>query len=140
MVIISIRCTYEQSFLACNREKRYLLGVIVGASVNIVLNLILIPYFGLKGAAIATVISEFIFSLYMLAYFQILRRVRILKYLLKPFLATSIMGVLLYYLRDLNLFLSIAAGILIYLIAILALKGVTLAELKELKMHLMVRT
>ncbi len=41
----------------------------VGASSNIVLNLVLIPYFGLKGAAIATVISELVFSLYMFYYF-----------------------------------------------------------------------
>ena len=140
VTIISVRCTYEQSFLACDKEKRYLLGVMVGASTNIVLNLILIPYFGLKGAAIATVVSELVFSAYMLAYFQIVRRMAILKHLIKPFLAASIMGVSLYYLRDLNLFLSIAAGIVIYLVAILALKGVTLAELKELKMHLMART
>lgn len=140
VTIISVRCTYEQSFLACDKEKRYLLGVMVGASTNIVLNLILIPYFGLEGAAIATVVSELVFSVYMLAYFQIVRRMVILKHLIKPFLAASIMGVSLYYLRDLNLFLSIAAGIVIYLVAILALKGVTLAELKELKMHLMART
>jgi len=137
VAIISIRCAYEQSFLACDREKRYLLGVMVGAGTNIVLNFILIPYFGLVGAAIATVISELVFSGYMLAYFQILRRVSILKYLLKPFLAASLMGVLLYYLRDLNLFFSIAIGIVVYLATIWALKGVTWAELKEVKMRVM---
>jgi len=140
VAIISIRCAYEQSFLACDREKRYLLGVTVGAGTNIVLNFILIPYFGLVGAAIATVISELVFSGYMLAHFQILRRVSILKYLLKPFLAASLMGVLLYYLRDLNLFFSIAIGIVVYLAAIWALKGVTWAELKEVKMHVLVRS
>lgn len=139
VAIISVRCTYEQSFLACDKEKRYLLGVIVGASTNIVLNLILIPYFSFKGAAMATVISELAFSVYMLAHFQIVRRVRILKYLLKPFLAASIMGVLLYYLRDLNLFFSIVIGVVVYLVAIWALRGVTVAELKELKTQLMAR-
>jgi len=75
----------------------------------------------------------------MLAHFQIVRRVRILKYLLKPFLAASIMGVLLYYLRDLNLFFSIVIGVVVYLVAIWALRGVTVAELKELKTQLMAR-
>ena len=140
VAIISIRCAYEQSFLACDREKRYLLGVTVGAGTNIVLNFILIPYFGLVGAAIATVISELVFSGYMLAHFQILKRVNILKYLLKPFLAASLMGLLLYYLRDLNLFFSIAIGIVVYLAAIWALKGVTWAELKEVKMHVLERS
>lgn len=140
VVIISIRCTYEQSFLACDKEKRYLLGVIVGASTNIILNLILIPYFSLKGAAIATLISEFIFSLYMFSYFQIVSRIKMIKYLLKPFLAASFMGFLLHYLENLNLFLSILIGITVYLIAILLLKGITWGELKELKTQIMEKT
>ncbi len=140
VVIISIRCSYEQSFLACDREKRYLLGVIVGASTNVILNLILIPYFSLKGAAIATLISEFIFSLYMFSYFQIVSRIKMIKYFLKPFLAASFMGFLLYYLKNLNLFLSILMGITVYLIAILLLKGITWGELMKLKRQIMEKT
>jgi len=137
VVIISIRCSYEQSFLACNREKRYLLGVMTGAGTNIVLNLILIPYFSFKGAAIAAVISEFVFSLYMFFYFKIVSRRKMVKYLFKPFLAASFMGFLLYYLKDLNLFLSILIGIAIYLITILLLKGITWEELGWLKRQIM---
>ncbi len=133
VVVIAIRCTYEQSFLACDREKRYFWGVMVGASSNIVLNLVLIPYFGLKGAAIATVISELVFSLYMFYYFNLVSRIKMLGFLLRPFLAASFMGFVLYYARNLNLLLSILIGITAYLIAILALKGVTWAEVKELR-------
>jgi len=140
VVIISIRCSYEQSFLACDREKRYLLGVIVGATTNIILNSILIPYFSLKGAAIATVVSEFVFSLYMFFYFQIVSRIKMVKYLLKPFLAASFMGFLLYYLKNLNLLLSILIGITIYLIAILLLKGITREELRQLRVQVMGKT
>jgi len=140
VAIISIRCSYEQSFLACDREKRYLLGVIIGAATNIILNLILIPYFDLKGAAIATVISEFVFSLYMFSYFKIVSRVKMVKYLLKPFLAAAFMGFFVYYFRGLNLFFSLLMGIAVYLIAILLLKGITREELRELKVQIIGKT
>lgn len=137
VVVIAVRCTYEQSFLACDRGKRYLAGVMVGASTNIILNLILIPYFGLKGAAIATVISELVFSLYMFYYFDLVSRIRILGFLMRPFLAASFMGFVLYYLKDTNLLLSILIGVSTYFVAIFLLKGVTWAEVKELRMQMM---
>ncbi len=133
VVVIAIRCTYEQSFLACDREKRYFWGVVVGASSNIILNLILIPYFGLKGAAIATVISELVFSLYIFYYFNLVSRIKIVGFLLRPFLAASFMGFVLYYLKDANLLLSILIGVITYFAAIFLLKGVTWAEVKELR-------
>jgi len=133
VVVIAIRCTYEQSFLACDREKRYFWGVMVGASSNIILNLILIPYFGLKGAAIATVISELVFSLYMFYYFNLVGRIKMLGFLLRPFLAASYMGFVLYYLKDANLLLSILIGVITYFAAVFLLKGVTWAEVKELR-------
>lgn len=133
VVVIAIRCTYEQSFLACDRGKRYLSGVIIGAGTNVILNLIFIPYFGLKGAAIATVISEIVFSLYMFYYFDLVSRRKILGFLLKPFIAASFMGVALYYLKDSNLLLSILIGVITYSAAIFLLKGVTWAEVKKLR-------
>ncbi len=41
-----------------NKEKNVLISVIVGAAIDFVLNLILIPFFGATGASIATVIAE----------------------------------------------------------------------------------
>ncbi|TET69112.1 MAG: hypothetical protein E3J56_10235, partial [Candidatus Aminicenantes bacterium] len=137
VVIIYIRCTYEQSFLACDQERRYLFGVILGAATNIGLNIVLIPHFSLKGAAIATLTSELVFSLYMFSYFQIVRRIKMMKYLLKPFISATFMGFVLYYFRNLSLFFSISMGIIIYIIAILLLKGVTFRELIELRRQIM---
>ncbi|MBA7651321.1 lipid II flippase MurJ [subsurface metagenome] len=133
VVIIAIRCTYEQSFLACDQEKRYMYGVFWGAATNIILNLILIPLYDLKGAAIATVISELVFSAYMFSYFRIVSQRKMVKYPLKPLIAASIMGFVLYYLKDINLFLSILAGITVYVVFIYLLKGITLEELQGFK-------
>jgi len=133
VVIIYMRCTYEQSFLACDQERRYLFGVILGAITNIGLNIALIPYFSLKGAAIATVISEFVFSGYMFSYFRIVSRRQMVKYPLKPFIAAALMGFVVYYAAKFNLFFSISMGIVSYLVFILLLKGITLKEIVELK-------
>lgn len=139
VVIISIRCTYEQSFLACNEERRYMWGVMLGAGANIGLNMILIPYFGLKGAAIATVISELVFSLYMLAYFRILKRMEIIKYPLKPIIAAGFMGFIIYYFRDMNLFFLLSLGFGVYSVFIFLLRGITFKELAGLKQQIMAK-
>jgi len=133
VVIICIRCIYEHSFLACNKEKRYLFGVIWGALTNIVLNLILIPRFGLKGAAVATVIGNLVLSGYLFYYLRIVKRMEIVKLLLKPFVAAVLMGGFVYYFREFNLFLSISIGIIIYSIFILLLKGVTFKEITQFR-------
>lgn len=133
VVIICVRCAYEQSFLACDAERRYMFGVLLGALTNIGLNLILIPYLSLKGAAIAAVISEFVFSVYMFSYFQLFARVEIAKHLLKPFIAAALMGLVLYYFRNLNLFLLLLAGVVSYSAFILLLKGITFDELVRFK-------
>ncbi len=133
VVVICIRCIYEHSFLATNKEKRYLLGVILGAFTNIILNLLLIPRFSLKGAAVATVISELVFSGYLFYYLQIVNRMKIVKHLLKPSVAAMLMGFAVYYLREYNLFLSISIGIIVYSVSILLLKGVTFKEIAQFK-------
>jgi len=133
LTIICIRCTYEHSFLACNKEKRYLFGVMCGAFTNIVLNLLLIPRFSLKGAATATVISELVFSGYLFYYLRIVNRKEIVKLLIKPFVAAVLMGFVIYYLKGFNLFLPISMGIITYSIFILLLKGVTFEEIAQFR-------
>jgi len=140
VVIICLRCAYEHSFLACDKEKRYMFGVMSGALTNIGLNLILIPRFGLKGAAVATVISEFVFSLYLFLYFRIVNRVKILGYYLKPLIASIPMGLIMYYMKNLNLLLSISMGIVSYFIFIFLLKGITFKEINKLKEQIIRRS
>ena len=113
--------------------------MMLGAGANIGLNMILIPYFGLKGAAIATVISELVFSLYMLAYFRILKRMEIIKYPLKPIIAAGFMGFVIYYFRDMNLFLLLSLGFGVYLVLIFLLRGITFKELAGLKQQIMIK-
>ena len=56
-----------------------------------------------------------------------------LGFLLRPFLAASFMGFVLYYLKDANLLLLILIGVITYFAAIFLLKGIPWGELQELK-------
>ncbi|HPF82972.1 MAG TPA: oligosaccharide flippase family protein [Bacilli bacterium] len=58
-----------QYLIPLKKDVKYTIGILAGAGVNLVLNLILIPLFWSIGAVIASIIAEFIvcFSMYMFA-------------------------------------------------------------------------
>ncbi len=58
--LVYINMAYGQPLIAWNRQKAYFGAVGAGAATNIVLNALLIPSFGLDGAAAATVLSELV--------------------------------------------------------------------------------
>lgn len=61
VLIISSCCICGQMvLLATNGEKYQLFAMLAGAIINIVLNAVMIPHYGMYGAAIASVISEFL--------------------------------------------------------------------------------
>jgi peptidoglycan biosynthesis protein MviN/MurJ (putative lipid II flippase) len=73
--------------------------LITGANViiNVIGNIILLPRFGIKGAAIMTIISEFLQGLF---YFYFIRKkitpFAFWRHLWRPFLASGIMGLALW--------------------------------------------
>ncbi len=73
--------------IATGRERQLLLATAVGAISNALLNLILVPRFSLYGAAIASVLSEFMVGAICMAYSGYLMPFRLLASdVLKPFL------------------------------------------------------
>jgi len=61
--IIASRTLIENSLIINNQSSKYLITVLIGASTNIVLNLLLVPLYGVYGAAVATLVSEIVFTL-----------------------------------------------------------------------------
>ncbi|MBY0213505.1 MULTISPECIES: oligosaccharide flippase family protein [Priestia] len=74
-------------FIPLEKNKEYTLPLVVGAIVNIVLNVVLIPGFGSKGSAFATLLTELIILLIQLYYLRKIIKVKqlvqdgILKYI-----------------------------------------------------------
>ena len=56
--LVYINMTFGQPLIAWNRQRVYFWAVGAGAVANVVLNALLIPSFGIEGAAAATVLSE----------------------------------------------------------------------------------
>ena len=89
-----------------------------------ILNFILIPPYGIYGAAIATILSDILLislSLYMLNKINQLPEKYIISDLIKILISSILMGIILHVL-NLNLWFAIPVGIICYLIFCILLR------------------
>lgn len=80
-----------QCLLPNKRDKEYCISVILGAIINLIINIILIPHYGASGAAIGTTIAEI--SVCLVQCVAIRKSMEFSKYLRYcfPFIVTSIL-------------------------------------------------
>jgi len=96
----------------------------IAAIFNVMLNLILIPYLSYIGAAITTVLSDVLivviqcYIIYKLGYKP---NNRLYMDLVKIIVASLILGIVLYFL-NLNMWLALPVGVIIYLVVVVLLK------------------
>ena len=77
---------------------------------NVTANLIFLPIYGIKAAAIITVISEGIQAIFYIYFVQTkITRFKITAFLWQPAIASAVMGVVIYFVRDLK-FLTFSEG------------------------------
>lgn len=137
-VVISFICMiYANSLLACDKERKYAVGVALAAIVNLSLNAILIPYFGLRGAAIATVAAECALFIYAYIEFQKIIKLKIRRYFFKPLFSALLMGGILYLNIDKNIFFLILIGISVYISSLFLTKGITREDMNMLRYQLL---
>lgn len=121
---------------AANLQRRNTTQMLVALVVNIVLNVLLIPPYGVVGAAIAQLVSSVVLIAlgFPLAY-------RVAPFPLTPLLrrtlalaaAAVVMALVVWLLEDrVHLLICIVAGVLVYPVAVLAFGGVQLSELKRM--------
>jgi len=115
--------------IARHREDLLLRAVAVGAAINILLNLLLIPVYGILGAAIATVITESAVGAIMLYYAagQGLSLVELTR-LWKPLVAGTVMGLGLWLTSGLLLPVALVVGVAIYAVCLALLGGIRFAK------------
>ncbi|KKH59370.1 hypothetical protein DU74_02210 [Methanosarcina mazei] len=107
-----------------NKQRLRTLSVALGSLFNIILNLILIPSLSYVGASIATVLSEvFLYFLFIHYINRNYKKLELHNYYLKPLIASLLMGGLVYYLKDMNLFLLILLAIIVYFGILLVLRA-----------------
>ncbi len=141
VALIYINMIYARGMWACNRQNEYLKIVTTQALVNIGLNLILIPPLGITGAAISTIWAELLGFFFYYREFNKVVAVPIHNHILKPLLATIPMALCLWWgLNGLNLnvFLLIFTGIVVYFIFMLLTRGVNREEMELIYSSLIV--
>jgi O-antigen/teichoic acid export membrane protein len=108
----------EQRFLT----KAFLLGV----SFNVIANLIFIPIFSYKAAAVITILSEVVLlTPFYLRLRQHLGTVPWLTLTWRPVVAAVVMAAVMWALRSLTVFVSVPVGGVVYLVALLVLRTFT---------------
>jgi O-antigen/teichoic acid export membrane protein len=118
---------------AINRQHMNAWATGLAAAINIVLNLILIPFYGYLAASTTTVITEA--ALCVFGWWFVQRnhpelRLAVIRLSWRILLAGAVMGVALYPLRRYSIFISLPAGGLVYLVAIYLIRAIEPEELR----------
>jgi O-antigen/teichoic acid export membrane protein len=117
-----------------NKEHLRTLSAGIAIVINIILNLILIPRYGITGAAVSTAISQLlIFLLYQYFITKKFKRLPLSKIVIKPTIASTAMGILVYLIRDESLLLIIPVAAILYFILLFTLKTFDAKDMKMFK-------
>lgn len=101
-VIVLIRATLRHGLLAVGRQDLALRSALIAVSLNIVLNLILIPTYGMIGAALTTVFSDLVWLMLVIFDFsRVIERLHWVSFFIRPTLAGIAMTGVLYLSRNL---------------------------------------
>ena len=133
VVVIGLSCVNGvQYFIPIGKENIYTLTVVVGAIVNVILNIVLIPKYFSIGASIASVVAETCVTLVGFIYIYKKKLLSIKKILLmsiKYFVSGLVMLLCLIVIKDyvvgvsiLNLLLLVFMGAVIYVIMLFILR------------------
>lgn len=126
-----IRANYRVLLIGLNKQTLDLKSISYGLAVNVTLNLILIPIYGLLGAIIATISSGMVALFLAHRYVnKHLVNVPFMTHLFKPVFSASIMSVVLYAVKGMPLFVSLPIGVCTYFIVLFLIKGITREDIK----------
>lgn len=128
-------CASESVLVARNRERPLLKLAWITAGIHVAANLLLIPRFTYLGASWAVLATQGLYSIIL--FRTLLRRYLSLaglcRLLALPALSTALMSAALFPIRDYSLIMSIPAGLLVYVGALLALGVLSRGEMNRLQ-------
>lgn len=122
--------TSESVLVARNQERTLLKLTWITAGVHVAANLILIPKFSYLGACLAILTTQAIYSvmLFVLQVRRYLSMVKLIQITARPALCAAITALVVFLMRNQNLFLSMATGLTVYVATLFALGAVKLDE------------
>ena len=128
---------------ACDKQKINSLNMAAVLATSIIMNLILIPRWQAVGASITVLATNILLLILGLIWVPKIINYHpwaIIKVLLKSLTAAVLMGAILFYFKtNINIFILVPAGGLIYIILLYLLKGFTNADIASIKNSLIGR-
>ncbi|MBI1750595.1 MAG: oligosaccharide flippase family protein [Acidobacteria bacterium] len=129
VVLVILRGTFHQALNAANRSAVDLRCAMVSAGLNVALNIVLIPHYGMIGAAAATLAAEIVWVTLVtnrLNHYVI--QVNLLPYLWRPALAGAAMAACLWLAEPVFWMARAALGVGVYFGVLLLLGGANWRE------------
>ena len=122
-VLVILRGSYRHSLTAAGHQALDLRCAIASTVVNVGLNILLIPRFGMFGAAAATVIGDAVwFLLAFLAFERLVMRLNPLPYLARPLIAGAAMAACLLLLPSIFWIERAVLSVILYFVVLLAMR------------------
>lgn len=138
ILLLSLVINYPTTILgnalfAYNQEKEFMKYSGIGAIANIIFNFMLIPVWGINGAAIATVFTQFISSGLMWIKMKKVNNFSVMNKTFKIFFSSFVMGITTLAMHYWNVHFSIIifASAAIYFVTLYLVKESTIFELKD---------
>jgi O-antigen/teichoic acid export membrane protein len=132
IVFLFANSAFTAMLFAIDHQGWFVWVTAIASLINIGLNLVFIPHYGYLAASATTVVTEASISVAGYLFVARLYRLHWVRLLWGGIVAGLVMGVVLYPLRDHSILLSLPAGIVVYLGALLVLRAVSLEELRAL--------
>lgn len=134
ILILFFREIYGYQLNAWNMEKKYLKVVSISAMVNLILNLIFAPVFGMVASAIITVVSEIVNLVFMRRAAVKIVKFNDMKLLSDSVLPAVIMSAAVILMKhyEVHVVINISLSAAIYILSLFLLKKVTVKEIKLL--------
>jgi O-antigen/teichoic acid export membrane protein len=133
-VVYGVQVVYGQVIMLQKNTKFLVFAFASGVAVNLILNIIFVPYFGTLAAAIATLLAYFVVAI--IVYFKSIQYIKFkvdFLFVIKSILASSIMATAIYFVNPVGLVkisLTVVGGAVIYFIILFSLKAFAREEIK----------
>jgi O-antigen/teichoic acid export membrane protein len=135
MVVYTIWVNFSAISVAAERQRDYAWAVLWGTLFNVPVNIVVIPRFGIDGAASVTAITEMIITVYL--WFSTRSIIGVTRLQLgrlgRVLLATAGMAAVLWATGSLEVFVRLVLGAATYLVLAAALRVVTPSELRRMR-------
>lgn len=134
ILMLFFREIYGYSLNAWKLEKKYLGIIAVSSSLNLILNLLIIPKYGMIGAAYVTMGTELINLVFMKVYAEKVVKSKLLINVGKAIIPSAIMGIAIYLLKkaSINVLIIIVLAIIVYIFMTLLSGFIKISEVKAL--------